>query len=139
MDDAAGVLVADLNWVLERVLREVAALDRDELAAVLGALIRIVVRDLELDLVAFGSAEGALARGLDDELVLAAVSAAVLDSDCPCRLVEVDDVEPSDQVTTRAGQVEVFRCQAHGERVQLHVSGVVCVVKLDDDRLGNDW
>jgi len=65
VDDSADVLIANFDWVLGCIVRKVATCDRNQLAAKLGALFGIEVREFELCLESILDSEGARQRAGD--------------------------------------------------------------------------
>ena len=80
MNNTGRILVTNLDWVLLRIIREVATFNRDYLTAVLGALLRVEVREFKFDLESLRCSESALDLGLKKDFVVARVSTAILDS-----------------------------------------------------------
>ena len=92
MDNTSHILVTNLDWVLLRIIREVAAFNRDELTTVLGALLRVEVREFKLDLEVIRCSESALELGLKNDFVVARVSTAILDGNSLLDLVVGDHI-----------------------------------------------
>ena len=96
MDHSTDVLVANLDRILLCIRGEVATSDSDELATVLGALLRIEIGVLKHSLK--GDTAGvhiALLLTAHGPIVEAGVSPAVFDRDGAFRLVEGHDVQGS--------------------------------------------